>query len=84
MYELRYIYKCLQMNRIIIFFEYIGFDVCSRLGVKIGIRTSQIRLFFIYLSFATIGFSYVFYLILAFLIKLKDLFIIKRKSVFDL
>lgn len=61
-----------------------GFEVSSRLADKIGMRTSSVRLFFIYLSFATIGLGFAVYLILAFWIKLKDMVYTKRSSVFDL
>lgn len=66
------------------FFERHGFYVSSRLGDKIGIRARNIRLFFIYLSFATLGIGFAVYLTLAFWLKLKDLVYTKRTSVFDL
>lgn len=67
------------------FMEKRGFDVSSRIGDKIGINPSSIRLFFIYFSFVTFGVvSFGLYLILAFGLKLKDLIILKRTSVFDL
>lgn len=66
------------------FMERNGFEVSSRLADKLGIRTSSVRLFFIYLSFATVGLWFGIYLILAFWIKLKDLIYTKRSSVFDL
>ena len=61
-----------------------GFEVSSRLADKIGMRTSSVRLFFIYFSFATIGLGFAIYLILAFWIILKDMIYTKRSSVFDL
>ncbi|UJH92431.1 PspC domain-containing protein [Antarcticibacterium sp. 1MA-6-2] len=66
------------------FFERHGFYVSSRLGDKIGIRARSIRLFFIYLSFATLGMGFAVYLTLAFWLRLKDLIYTKRTSVFDL
>ncbi|MFO7720489.1 MAG: PspC domain-containing protein [Gillisia sp.] len=66
------------------YFERNGFYVSSRLGDKIGIRAKSIRLFFIYLSFATMGFGFAIYLTLAFWLKIKDLIYTKRTSVFDL
>jgi phage shock protein PspC (stress-responsive transcriptional regulator) len=47
-------------------------------------RASSVRLFFIYLSFATAGLWFAVYLTLAFWIRLKDLIRAKRTSVFDL
>lgn len=72
------------INSIRHFFEVRGFDVSSRLADKLGIRATNVRLFFIYISFVTIGLSFALYLTLAFLIRLKDMVHTKRSSVFDL
>lgn len=72
------------INRIKYFFEKHGFEVSSRLAEKLGMRAKNVRLFFIYISFATLGISFALYLTLAFLLKLKDLVYTKRSSVFDL
>lgn len=66
------------------FFERNGFYVSSRLAEKVGMRAKSIRLFFIYLSFATLGMGFALYLTLAFWLKVKDLVYTKRTSVFDL
>lgn len=66
------------------FFERNGFDVSSRLADRIGMRALNVRLFFIYVTFFTVGLSFGFYLTLAFLLKLKDMVYTKRSSVFDL
>jgi len=66
------------------FFEKHGFEVSSRLADRLGMRAKNVRLFFIYISFATMGVSFAIYLTLAFLLKLKDLVYTKRSSVFDL
>lgn len=66
------------------FLEKHGFHVSSRLADKLGMRTSNVRLFFIYLSFVTVGLWFAIYLILAFWMRLKDLIRAKRTSVFDL
>lgn len=71
------------VNDIRHFFERHGFYVSSRFADKLGMRAKNVRLFFIYLSFATFGFGFVFYLILAFLLKFKDMLYTKRTSVFD-
>ena len=60
------------------------FNVISRFADKLGIRVSKLRLIFIYLSFATIGLTIVGYFMMLFFFWVKDCFIIKRKSVFDL
>ena len=60
------------------------FNVISRFADKLGIRVAKLRLIFIYLSFATIGLTIVGYFMMLFFFWVKDCFIIKRKSVFDL
>jgi len=66
------------------FFELHGFNVLSRLADRLGMRAKNVRLFFIYISFVTVGLSFGVYLTLAFLLKLKDMLHTKRSSVFDL
>lgn len=66
------------------YFERNGFDVSSRFADRLGMRVVNVRLFFIYISFITVGLSFGLYLILAFLLKLKDTLYAKRSSVFDL
>lgn len=61
-----------------------GFYVSSRLAERLGMRAKSVRLFFIYVSFATLGVGFAIYLTLAFWLKLKDLIYTKRTSVFDL
>ena len=66
------------------YFERNGFYVCSRLADRLGMRAKSVRLFFIYVSFATLGVWFAIYLTLAFWLRLKDLVYTKRTSVFDL
>jgi hypothetical protein len=66
------------------FFEKHGFHVSSRMADRLGMRVSDVRLFFIYISFVTAGLWFGVYLTLAFWIRLKDLIRGKRSSVFDL
>ena len=66
------------------FFERHGFYVCSRLAERLGMRAKTVRISFIYVSFATLGIGFAFYLFLAFWLKIKDLVYTKRTSVFDL
>lgn len=72
------------INKIRYFFERHGFDVSSRLADRLGMRAVNVRLFFVYISFVTLGVSFGIYLTLAFLLKLKDMIRTKRTSVFDL
>ncbi len=66
------------------FFELRGFEVSSRFADKLGVSATNVRLFFIYISFVTVGLSFGIYLTLAFLLRLKDMVYTKRNSVFDL
>ena len=58
-------------KRIQHFFEEHAFGVCTRLGEKLGIATSAIRLFFIYASFLTFGSPVIIYLALAFIMNIR-------------
>lgn len=60
------------------------FNVISRIADKLGIRVSKLRLIYIYLAFATFGLAFIFYFMMLFAFWLKDCFIVRRKSVFDL
>lgn len=64
------------------FFESYAFGVCTRLGEKLGLATSSIRLFFIYLSFITFGSPIIIYLSLAFIMNMRK-HLRKRKAVWD-
>lgn len=66
------------------FFEKHGFHVSSRLADRLGMRATNVRLFFIYISFVTAGLWFGVYLTFAFWLKLKDMLYTKRTSVFDL
>ncbi|MAD97075.1 MAG: PspC family transcriptional regulator [Flavobacteriaceae bacterium] len=66
------------------YFEKRGYNVSSRVADRFGIRATNVRLFFIYLSFFTAGLSFAIYLTIAFWLKLKDMIYTKRSSVFDL
>lgn len=60
------------------------FGVLTRIGTKLGIPVSKLRVFFIYSTFATAGIFFLFYLGMAFLLWVKDIFFVRRPSVFDL
>ena len=72
------------LNNIRYFFERHGYAVSSRLADRLGMKAKNVRLFFIYVSFATLGVWFAVYLTLAFVLKLKDMVYTKRSSVFDL
>ena len=66
------------------FLEKYGFAVSSRLAEKLGMSAKDVRIAFIYGTFATLGAWFGVYLLLASLLKIKDLLYTKRTSVFDL
>ena len=59
------------------------FGVSSWWGSKLGLKSSLVRLFFIYGAFAN-NFTILIYLIMVFILKIRNHFKYKRKSVFDL
>lgn len=59
---------------IVAWFEQQAFGVCTSLGRKLGIKSTTIRLYFIYLSFFTFGSPIIIYFILAFLKENKKYF----------
>ena len=77
-------FKKIMLDKFRYFLERNGFSVCSRLAEWMGIRAKNVRLFFIYISFFSLGLNFAVYLILAFWLKIKDLISSKRSSVFDL
>ncbi|MCO6358016.1 PspC domain-containing protein [Roseivirga pacifica] len=59
------------MEKLQRFFESQAFGVCTKLGEKLNLSTSSIRLFFIYASFITVGSPVIIYLGLAFVINYR-------------
>ncbi len=60
------------------------FGTLTRVGSKLGIPVSKLRVFFIYSTFVTAGFFFLVYLGMAFTLWVKDIFITRRPNVFDL
>jgi phage shock protein C len=61
------------------------FGVCEWWGDMLGIRSSYIRIFFIYTTFLSIGSPIIIYLTMAFWKKLRDMILEKKRgSVWDL
>jgi phage shock protein C len=69
------------IDRIKYFFEQYAFGVCTYLGEKLGISSSRIRLYFIYLSFITMASPVIIYLVLAFWINIKKYMRFSRTSI---
>lgn len=59
------------MKKVQTFFEKYAFGVCTRMGEKLGLATSSIRIFFIYISFLTFGSPIIIYLGLAFIMNMR-------------
>jgi phage shock protein PspC (stress-responsive transcriptional regulator) len=49
-----------------------AFGVCNYLGEKMGISTSRVRVYFIYLSFVTLGSPIILYLFTAFWLNVRE------------
>ena len=68
------------MNRFKEFVEWRAFGVCSAIGDKIGIATSRIRMWFIYVSFLTMGSPIILYMVLAFWMNIKKYILSARRN----
>lgn len=68
------------MNRIKDFMEWQAFGVCTAIGNRLGIATSRIRLFFIYISFITMGSPLIVYMVLAFFVNIKHYILNARRN----
>ena len=59
------------MNRLRHFIEWQVYGVCTAIGEKMGIATSRIRTWFVYISFLTMGSPLIIYCVLAFWLNIK-------------
>jgi len=62
------------------FIEWKAFGVCAAIGERLGVASSKIRLWFIYVSFLTLGSPIVIYMILAFWMNLKKYIWLSRRN----
>ncbi len=62
------------------FIEWKAFGVCSAIGEKLGMATSRIRLWFMYVSFLTLGSPVIVYMVLAFWMNLKRYILMGRRN----
>lgn len=58
-----------------------AFGVCSYLGDKMGVASARVRIYFIYISFVTLGSPILLYLFAAFWLNVKD-YIREHQSIF--
>ncbi|HET9057418.1 MAG TPA: PspC family transcriptional regulator [Chitinophagaceae bacterium] len=68
------------MNRFKSFVEWKAFGVCSYLGEKMGIASSTIRKYFIYISFLTMGSPIIIYLFIAFWVNIRNYILSARRN----
>jgi len=57
-----------------------AFGVCSAIGERLGVASSKIRMWFIYISFLTMGSPVIIYMILAFTRNIKNYILAARRN----
>ena len=62
------------------FIECQSFGVCSAIGERMGIATSRIRMWFMYISYLTLGSPIIVYMILAFWMNIKRYILSARRN----
>jgi phage shock protein PspC (stress-responsive transcriptional regulator) len=68
------------MEKIREFLELRAFGVCNAIGERLGIASSKIRMWFIYISFLTMGSPVIIYMILAFWVNIKNYVLAGRRN----
>jgi phage shock protein PspC (stress-responsive transcriptional regulator) len=68
------------MKRLKQFIEWQAFGVCTAIGEKMGIATARIRMWFIYISFLTLGSPVIVYMIMAFWMNMKRYIMAARRN----
>jgi len=68
------------MNKLRQFIEWQAFGVCSAIGQRLGIATARIRMWFIYISFLTIGSPVIIYMIMAFWLNIKKYILSAKRN----
>lgn len=71
------------MQNIKYLLERSAFGVCSYLGEKMGIATTRVRMYFIYLSFVALGSPIIIYLFVAFWLNVKRYIRKKRNMLWE-
>ena len=64
------------------FIEWKAFGVCTAIGDRLGVASSRIRLWFIYISFLTLGSPIIVYMVLAFWMNMKRYMLMGRRNPF--
>ena len=68
------------MNKLKTFIEWQAFGVCAAIGERLGIATSRIRMWFIYVSFLTLGSPVIIYMVMAFWMNMKRYILAARRN----
>ncbi|HUP11399.1 MAG TPA: PspC domain-containing protein [Niastella sp.] len=68
------------MKQLKTFIEYQAFGVCAAIGERMGIATARIRMWFIYISFLTLGSPVILYMIAAFWMNMKRYILAARRN----
>ena len=68
------------MNKLKTFIEWKAFGVCAAIGERLGIATSRIRMWFIYVSFLTLGSPVIIYMVMAFWMNMKRYILAARRN----
>jgi phage shock protein PspC (stress-responsive transcriptional regulator) len=68
------------VNKLKYFIEWHVFGVCTAIGEKMGIATSTIRKYFIYISFITMGSPLIIYLFVAFWMNVKNYILNSKRN----
>ena len=68
------------MNSFKDFIEWKAFGVLSAIGDRMGIATSRIRMWFMYISLLTLGSPIIIYMILAFWMNMKRYMRARRRN----
>lgn len=64
------------------FIEWKAFGVCTAIGDRLGVASSRIKLWFIYISFLTLGSPIIVYMVLAFWMNMKRYMLMGRRNPF--
>lgn len=71
------------MRQVSTLLERSAFGVCAYLGQKMGLASSRVRMYFIYVSFVTLGSPLLIYLFMAFWLNLRDYLRNKRNMIWE-
>jgi len=73
-------FKHIIMQKLRDFLESHAFGVCSAIGERLGIASSKIRMWFIYISFLTFGSPVIIYMVLAFWRSMRHYILLGKRN----